>query len=329
MKAMMTQNRFRLFPRWLNSFALLVLLLLAFSPLRADLRNPTAEMLWYNARAPYPGILETSFEIIEPRLMAFWLVRVDLSNPAIHLVTNKRAEGWGEPMPDHSLLKIRTKRQTVGAFMSSCRSNVEEGGRGLNVVLAVNASPWVPWQKPYDHKYADNMGCMVSEGELVCPANGRWCFCVPKEGKPFLRKIEPLDDVSELWLSLPGFDRILANGEITVEDAPADLHPRTAFGLSANARFLYILVVDGRQKGYSEGACCFELAQLLKLAGASDALYMDGGMDGGEFTTLVLWDARKKAPRMLNTHGKGKEKGGTDSKYQRPVANALGVYLAY
>ena len=315
---MMTQNRFHVFPRVANALALMVLLLLALSPLRAEMQNPTAEMLWYNARAPYPGILETSFEVINPRPMAFWLVRVDLSKPTIHLVTNKRAEGWGEPMPDHALLKIRTKRQTVGDFMTECRQSEEEGGRGLNVVLAVNASPWSPWQKPYDHKYADKMGCMVSEGELVCPANGRWCFCVPKEGKPFLRKIEALDDVSELWLSLPGFDRILESGNIIVPDAPTDLHPRTAFGLSANARYLYILVVDGRQKGYSEGASCHELAQLLKLAGASDAL----NMDGGGSTTLVLWDAKKQAPRMLNTHDKKK-----NSKYQRPVANVLGVYL--
>ena len=321
---MMTETCFHDLARRLGAFALL-LLLLAATPLRGELNNPTSEMLWYNARAPYPGILETSFEIIEPRPMAFWLVRVALSNPAIHLVTNKRAEGWGEPMPDHALLKIRTKRQTVGAFMNECRKSEEEGGRGLNVVLAVNASPWGPWQAPYNHKYADNMGCMISDGELVCPANGRWCFCVPKVGKPFLRKIAPLDDVSELWLSLPGFERILDQGEICVADAPADLHPRTAFGLSANRRFLYILVVDGRQKGYSEGASCHELAQLLQLAGASDAL----NMDGGGSTTLVLWDAKKKTPRMLNTHGRGKEKNGADSKYQRPVANALGVYLSY
>ncbi len=315
----MMTRRFHVFPRGLVALALFVLLL-TLTPLRAELNNPASEMLWYNARQPYPGILETSFEIIEPRLMAFWLVRVDLANPAIHLATNKRADGWGDPMPDHALLKIRTKRQTVSGFMNECRKSVEEGGRGLNMVLAVNASPWSPWQKPYDHKYADKMGCMISDGELVSPATGRWCFCVPKEGKPFLRKIEPLDDVSEIWLSLPGFDRILDHGNICIEDVPTDLHSRTAFGLSADARFLYILVVDGRQKDYSVGATCYELAQLLKLAGACDAL----NMDGGGSTTLVLWDAKKKAPRMLNTHDRGK-----NSKYQRPVANALGVYLAY
>ena len=312
----MMTRRFHVFPRGLAALALFVLLL-ALTPLRAELNNPASEMLWYNARQPYPGILETSFEIIEPRLMAFWLVRVDLQNPSLHLATNRRAENWGEQMPDFGKpMQVRTLRQTVGNFMQECRKSKDDDGRGLNMVLAVNASPWGPWQKPFTHKYAGDMGCMISEGELVCPANGRWCFCVPKQGKAFFRRIEPLDDVSELWLSLPGFDRIMAAGEIVVSDNPGDTEPRTAFGLSADARWLYILVVDGRQKDYSLGATTYELAQLLRLAGASDAI----NMDGGGSSTLVLWDQKRKQPRLLNRPTK-------DGKYQRPVANALGVYF--
>ena len=40
----------------------------------------------------------------------------------------------------------------------------------------------------------------------------------------------------------------------------ADLHPRSAVGFSRNGRYLYLVVVDGRQPLYSEGMTLAELA---------------------------------------------------------------------
>ena len=77
-----------------------------------------------------------------------------------------------------------------------------------------------------------------------------------------------------------------------------ELAPRTALGLSADERWLYALVVDGRQKGYSDGADMEDLIAVMKAAGASDAI----NMDGGGSSTLVFWDEEKKSAVIPNRH---------------------------
>lgn len=93
--------------------------------------------------------------------------------------------------------------------------------------------------------------------------------------------------------------------------------PRTAFGLSADRRRAWIVVIDGRQKGYSMGADNDALVTLFRDLGASDAM----SFDGGGSSTLAI--ARGKGATVLNrpihTGVPGRE---------RPVANALLVFAA-
>jgi exopolysaccharide biosynthesis protein len=111
----------------------------------------------------------------------------------------------------------------------------------------------------------------------------------------------------------------MKNGEPTLvrkKGSKPELAPRTALGLSADGRWLYALVVDGRQKGYSDGADMEDLIAVMKAAGASDAI----NMDGGGSSTLVFWDEEKKSAVIPNRH---------DAKRQsyRPVAINLGFYF--
>lgn len=53
--------------------------------------------------------------------------------------------------------------------------------------------------------------------------------------------------------------------------------PRTVLALNADRSTLWLIVVDGRQPGYSEGMNLPELADLLRSLGATDALNLDGG----------------------------------------------------
>ncbi len=91
--------------------------------------------------------------------------------------------------------------------------------------------------------------------------------------------------------------------------------PRTAIGLSADRWRAWIVVVDGRQKGYSMGADSAALVALFRDLGASDAM----SFDGGGSSTLAVAEGKGAVVlnRPIHTGIAGRE---------RPVANALLVF---
>jgi hypothetical protein len=93
-------------------------------------------------------------------------------------------------------------------------------------------------------------------------------------------------------------------------------HPRTAFGMNRNGRWLYLIVVDGREFA-SQGVNFDELADMLIEYGA----YTGIALDGGGSSTMVI-EGVDGRPRVLNTpineNVAGKE---------RAVANHLGISL--
>lgn len=92
-------------------------------------------------------------------------------------------------------------------------------------------------------------------------------------------------------------------------------HPRTAAGVDARGTTLWLLVADGRQPGISEGATLDELKDILKEAGATDAI----NLDGGGSSTLV-----QRQPdgtyKVLNVPIHDRIPG-----RERPVVSAVGV----
>lgn len=95
-----------------------------------------------------------------------------------------------------------------------------------------------------------------------------------------------------------------------VRDRPsfaAARHPRTAVGFDAAKGRLWILVVDGRQPGYSDGMTLPELVGLFEALGVTEAV----NLDGGGSTVMVLKGATVSRP--------------SDAEGERPVVNALGV----
>lgn len=68
----------------------------------------------------------------------------------------------------------------------------------------------------------------------------------------------------------------IADGDVTGDGAFFGRQPRTAVGVTADRRLL-LVVVDGRQSGYSVGMTLRELAQLMMDLGAVEAVNLDGG----------------------------------------------------
>ena len=111
---------------------------------------------------------------------------------------------------------------------------------------------------------------------------------------------------------------ILVNQGIPIsnEDLSGDaLHPRTAVAIDEQGQTLWLIVVDGRQPGYSEGIALVELAKGIQELGA----YMALNLDGGGSTTLVVEDGASY--RILN-----RPINSRIPMRERPVGNHLGIY---
>ena len=274
----------------------------------------TKDAYWSDAQDVRQGVKLKTLELSEPRMMKAWVIRIDLETPGIGFVTTERAENWGEPMPDftNGVRLIRTKREKTADFMMRKRNE------GHNVEIAVNTAPWGPWCPPWTHKWADPARWVVSGGTEVCagktPGEGA-LFVVYKDGRAAITSKVPPESRADVAHAHPGFTIIATNGVALVDRNPKSIHPRTAFGLSGNGRYLYLLALDGRQPGYSLGANLGDLCDILLLAGASEVL----NMDGGGSTSLILFDAQSGKPRMLNRH-----RGGG----MRTVALNLGITFA-
>ncbi|MBO5642782.1 MAG: phosphodiester glycosidase family protein [Kiritimatiellae bacterium] len=255
---------------------------------------------WRDAKKVREGVKLKALSFKKPRLMKAWVMSIDLKTPGIGFVTTERAKEWGEIMSDYTndVKLIRTKRESTLDFMSRKR------GEGRNVEIAINTAPWVPWCSPWTHTWADPERWVVSDGVEVCagktPGKGA-LFVVYKDGRAEITSEVAPELLGRVLHSHPGFEIIATNSVAIAPRKLKDLHPRTAFGISKDRRYLYLLVVDGRQPGYSLGANLADLNDILLPAGASDIL----NMDGGGSTALVVLDGPSKTPRMLNRHRKG------------------------
>lgn len=121
----------------------------------------------------------------------------------------------------------------------------------------------------------------------------------------------------QVFNAVSGDRLVIVDGKVVKNLAAQDPNPRTAVGLNRNGRWLTLMVVDGRQSGYSEGVTFPELAELL----ISYGVHTGANMDGGGSSAMVIRGADGKA-RVLNSpidmNRPGKE---------RAVGNHLGLLI--
>ncbi|MBI2497666.1 MAG: phosphodiester glycosidase family protein [Opitutae bacterium] len=215
---------------------------------------------------------------------------------------------------------------------------VSEWGGAGQATLAINANffsktltpsagaPDPGWVKALP---VDLVGLSVSDGRVVSPprvlqGRGDPALLILRAGRARIGYVDRTD--------LPGLACAVAgigptdkgaqpgtllvtggrNTGATARVQPAARHPRTAAGLTADGRTLILVVVDGRQPGYSVGLKLPELADLLIELGAADAINLDGG---GSSSFLYQ---PGNGPGITNRPSDG---------HWRPVGNHLGVWL--
>jgi hypothetical protein len=194
----------------------------------------------------------------------------------------------------------------------------------FDLQIAINGDGFIPWwwRSPVD--YYPHVGDPVVPLGFTASKGKIYAY-----GQPETPGVEPTLYISRqhypsfnirpdnVWFAISGDRMLVSKGEVEEELDDSELDPRTAIGINQNGRYIYLVVVDGRQPFYSEGATFAELARLLKKQGAYEAM----SLDGGGSSTMVIEDENGE-PVILNSPIDGYIPG-----RERPVANHFGVFI--
>jgi hypothetical protein len=237
-----------------------------------------------------------------PRLQVVNALRVDLTDPDIRFETTPRLEAN----------YLSGSREVIGLTVSDFL-------KAHDLQAAINANFFAPGvYYPPPGTVMDIHGLSINQGTNVSAATSgeaatllfdaqNQCTLIPFNWPP-----KPMTNV---FTAISGDIAVLTNG-INRMTQSFDIDPRTVFGLSADRRYLFIVAIDGRQSGYSDGASFYDCAQWLKLLGASDAI----NVDGGGSTTLVIEDTTG-VPVRLN-----RSSAVADSGRERTVGSHFGIH---
>ena len=113
-----------------------------------------------------------------------------------------------------------------------------------------------------NYKSADYLTSIVSQ-QRVSSSLSKWKMQTAVGGGPVLIQIGEIKITNNEELKFAG-------------KAIDDKHPRTAMGYTKDKK-LIILVIEGRNPGFAEGATLTQEAQMLKEIGCWEALNLDGG----------------------------------------------------
>jgi hypothetical protein len=150
----------------------------------------------------------------------------------------------------------------------------------FNLQIAINGDGFEPWhsRSPWDYyphagDPVDVIGLAASRGDT---------YSVEEKGHPTLylsanNKARFNQPFANMHNAISGNVMLVRNGNPIknfVENGP---QPRTAVALNQSGRYLILIVVDGRQPGYSMGATLAELAEIVAYHGGFQAMNLDGG----------------------------------------------------
>jgi hypothetical protein len=238
---------------------------------------------------PFISVVELDAEIHAPTGARAPIGGVNTSPGEDGITLYNRYAGAHTPL-DTGVVEVRI--ESLASVAS--RGNTTAGGLARGLVAAFDTLP---------------EGIEVPAGGVVLAGRGR--------GAGFLRDLLEYGDTvrwsvgfdgvpGQVREMVGGFPQLLRAGEeveLTGSFATTR-HPRTALGWREDGTLL-LVVVDGRQPGYSEGMSLFELTELFRALGAVEAL----NLDGGGSTTLVVAGAVANRP--------------SDREGEREVANAV------
>ncbi|MEM6520201.1 MAG: phosphodiester glycosidase family protein [Cyanobacteria bacterium P01_C01_bin.70] len=258
-------------------------------------------------RAPSTPLTQELFDGItyerrvqDTRRQVIHIVTVDLTAAGVEVVVS----------PGHADRDNReTTVQTASQFLHQAAAQV-----------AVNASFFEPFEEktPWNFRprvgdRANILGIGLSDGQTYSPPEANWpalCFEADNRAQVVADGTCP----NGTQQAIAGNQQLVANGEAVTIDYRDRAYARVMAVVSGGGTQLSLVVVDGKQPRYSEGATLAQLTEIALSLNADAAL----NLDGGGSTTLVMATPDGARPLNAPIHTKWPMR-------QRPVANHLGI----
>ena len=285
--------------QWISLLSIAALLLTSCSPgavlnaVGLAVRQPdeTSEELFKGIR--YTRLVET-----DPRLMVIHLIEIDLKAAGIEPLVTPADEDGDKPV----------EARTTSTFLLQ-----------FGVQLAINGDAFfVPNEHTFQSDYPDP-GDLINPTGFAASRGVNYSQDTDYEHTLYISKTNRASidqQYGSLWMAVSGSKLLVNNGKAVVNDDDFGPVPRTAVGTNRQGNKLLIVVVDGRQPGYSEGATLLELSSIMLEHKMYDAI----NLDGGGSSTLVI-EGPDGNPLILNSPVHNGLPG-----TERAVANHLGFY---
>lgn len=251
-------------------------------------------------RQLFQGIQYQRQVLQSPRRMVVHILTIDLRQRGLSFLVTP-----GDPK-----VELPLKARTTSKYL-----------REFGLQLAINGDGFTPWRSNGPLDYYPHPGDPVlpnglaaSKGVLYAQNPGDHPVLYIKRNNQAIFN----SPGGKIYNAISGDPMLVERGKLTSEalasnDQP---EPRTTVGLDRRNRKLILILVDGRQPGYSEGATLAELAEMLIKYGA----YTGMNLDGGGSSTLVV-QGRDGKPTLLNSPIDMQMAG-----RERNVGNHLGIF---
>lgn len=268
----------------MSTRASIAVLLVAWACAGPGRAQPLPEPAW---QPRFTGVETARIELEQPRKLVLHVARVDLRASGLRWFATPPAAPGSAPLAPPG----RHTGETLGQFTSTFL-------REHALQLAINAAPFGPVVDE-EGLLLDVAGLQVSLGRLVSGQTKDYpALMLMADGRARLAR--PPFDLTGVANAVGGFDIVLERG-VPLFRPPAEgarppaLHPRTAVGLADDGWRAWLVVVDGRQEGYSLGVALHELAVLLRALGATEGINLDGGG-----TSAIVVQGSDAQPLVLN-----------------------------
>jgi exopolysaccharide biosynthesis protein len=254
--------------------------------------------------------------------MVMYCLRVDLRDPDIRLLPSPRITNF-----------VQGSRETAGMTVSRFVAN-------HGVQVAINANFFDPQEYYLPEGTAMYVsGLQVSGGLLVSlQNNSQHTASVVFDATNGVRVVHtnwPAIPNTGIQNAVTGDYPVVVNGVNIGRqylNRPGFIHgtnPRTAIGVSADRRFLYLMCIDGRQD-HSSGALDYETGAWMLLVGAYDAVNMDGGGSATMAMEASTGEAiRINQPSAVADSGRERTVGSHLGVFAKPLPSSINDLIAY